>query len=150
MKWCFLQRMLFFHRTRMIHNQIIALIRIYYFSWRILTKLTGQPARTSVMLDRPSCCTDNTNCLLKKPTNNEKGNRWRKDFSLKTSGWNPFQAYLLELRIIYSSCNTKYDKENILPCFSIHTKRKCWSLNCNKSTKNILSTAAATAKYVYR
>lgn len=108
-------------------------------------RLMGQPARMSVMLEKkiPSCCIENTNRLLKEFMNKKKIKQVEKRFFAKTSSWNPFQAYHLELRIIYSSCNTKYDKGKHTACFSICSKRKCFSLSWNKGTKNILSTAAA-------
>lgn len=104
----------------------------------------GQPARISVMLEKKiaSCCIENTNCLLKELMNKKEIKQVEKRFFAKTSSWNPFQAYQLEMRIFYS-CNTKYDKGKHTACFSLRSKRKCSSLSWNKGTKNILSTAAA-------
>lgn len=76
--------------------------------------------------------------FIKRTCDQEKIKQVEKRFFAKTSSWNPFQAYQLELRIIYSSCNTKYDKGKHTACFSICSKRKCSSLSWNKSTKNIL------------
>lgn len=83
-------------------------------------------------------CSDNTNFSLKERMTKKKKKHMEKRFFAKTGSWNPFQAYQLELRIIYPSCNTKYDKRKHTACSSIHSKRKCSSLSWNKSTKNIL------------
>lgn len=83
-KWCFLQKT-FFHMTSMIHNHIVALIRIYYFSCYLLYQTDG-PGSQNVCHARqkiPCCCTDNTNCLLKKPPPTTKRKQVEKRFFAK-------------------------------------------------------------------
>lgn len=125
---------------RMIHNHIFALIRIYYFSWCISHQTDG-PASKNVICVRKKYTLLlywQYKLFIKRTCDQEKIKQVEKRFFAKTSSWNPFQAYQLELRIIYSSCNTKYDKGKHTACFSICSKRKCSSLSWNKSTKNIL------------
>lgn len=104
------------------------------------TRMICQPARRPVMLEKKYTirCIDNTNFSLKERMTKKKIKQVVKRFFAKTSSWNPFQAYQLGLRIIYSSCNTKYDKGKHTACFSIHSKRKCFSLSQNKSTRYIV------------
>lgn len=129
-----------FHSMRMIHNNIFALIRIYYFSWCILHQTDGS-ARQNVCHARKKIYPPvkfTIQLFINRTHEQDKIKQVEKRFFAKTSNWNPFQAYQLELRIIYPSCNTKYDKRKHTVCFSIHSERKCFSLSWNKSTKNIL------------
>lgn len=73
-----------FSQDRMIHDHIVALIRIYYFSFCILHQNDGS-ASQNVMLDKkiPSCCADNTNCFIKSPYQQQKRKQVEKRFFAK-------------------------------------------------------------------